>query len=188
MTRRTSLRSPRSSSPASTPRSTGGSRRIAAERSRARQRATKALELRGKAAVAQAQVAYDNFQTRFGGERFDILRAKGARVQRPLWASTSTKNPAYPDLLYVDSLIGPDTVNTMPEPTIAAFEDHGVVARTVDADPAGARAILDELAEVGIDLEDVTNQLESEAVAAFAKSFDEVDGSLKTKAAEIGAK
>ncbi len=151
-------------------------------------RAQKALDLRGKAALAQARVAYAHFRANFDGERFAALAARGARVQRPLWASTSTKNPAYPDLLYVDGLIGPDTVNTMPEPTIEAFADHGVVARTVDADPEGAEGVLADLAEVGIDLPDVTDQLEREAVASFAKSFDEVGGSLGTKAAALGAK
>ena len=92
----------------------------------------KALALRGKAAVAQAKLAYQLFLERFSGPRWEALAAKGAHVQRPLWASTSTKNPAYPDLLYVDSLIGPDTVNTMPDATVAAFLDHGTVARTVD--------------------------------------------------------
>ena len=91
-----------------------------------------ALALRGKAAVAQAKLAYQLFRERFSGERWEALAAKGARVQRPLWASTSTKNPAYPDLLYVDTLIGPDTVNTLPDATIEAFVDHGVVARTID--------------------------------------------------------
>ena len=96
------------------------------------------LGLRGTAAVAQAQVAYQHFHRTFSGERWEALRAKGARVQRPLWASTSTKNPGYPDLLYVDNLIGPATVNTMPEPTLRAFEDHGTLNRTVDADPDAA--------------------------------------------------
>ena len=100
-----------------------------------------ALALRGKAAVAQAQVAYQRFLETFTGPRWEALVARGARVQRPLWASTSTKNPAYPDTLYVDQLIGPDTVNTMPEDTIEAFLDHGTVARTIDADPAGAQAV-----------------------------------------------
>jgi transaldolase len=151
-------------------------------------RAAQALALRGKAAVAQAQVAYEHFRAAFDSERFAALAARGARVQRPLWASTSTKNPAYPDLLYVENLIGPDTVNTMPEPTIEAFEDHGVVDRRVDRDPAAARRVLDDLAEVGIDLESVTAQLEAEAVASFAKSFDEVGASLSVKAAEIGTR
>jgi len=152
------------------------------------ERAARALELRGKAAVAQARVAYQHFRSAFASERFAALAARGARVQRPLWASTSTKNPAYPDLLYVDNLIGPDTVNTLPEPTIEAFDDHGVIERTVDADADGARRLLDALAEVGIDLADVTNQLETEAVASFSKSFDEVGASLAAKAAAIGAK
>ena len=95
------------------------------------------LGLRGTGAVAQAQTAYQHFHRTFAGERWEALRAKGARVQRPLWASTSTKNPGFSDLLYVDSLIGPATVNTMPEPTVRAFEGHGTLKRTVDADPDG---------------------------------------------------
>ena len=104
------------------------------------------LDLRGTAAVAQAQMAYQHFHRTFAGPRWEALRAKGARVQRPLWASTSTKNPAYPDLLYVDNLIGPATVNTMPDGTIADFVDHGTVARTVDADLDGREAVIDRLA------------------------------------------
>ncbi len=146
-----------------------------------------ALALRGKAAVAQAQVAYQRFRQTFQGPRWDALVARGARVQRPLWASTSTKNPAYPDTLYVDQLIGPDTVNTMPEDTLEAFLDHGTVARTVDADPASAEATLRALAEVGVDLDDVGRVLEEQGVAAFAKSFDELIGALDAKAAELGA-
>ena len=96
------------------------------------------LGLRGTAAVAQAQAAYQHFHRTFAGDRWEALRAKGARVQRPLWASTSTKNPGYSDLLYVDNLIGPATVNTMPEPTLRAFEEHGTLKRTVDADPDAA--------------------------------------------------
>src|SRR5208282_4437584 len=98
------------------------------------------LDLRGHAAVAQARLAYGLFTDSFAGPRWEALAAKGARVQRPLWASTSTKNPAYPDLAYVDTLIGPDTVNTMPDGTVAAFMDHGTVARTVDQGADGARA------------------------------------------------
>jgi transaldolase len=146
-----------------------------------------ALALRGKGAVAQAQVAYQRFLARFSGPRWDALVARGARVQRPLWASTSTKNPAYPDTLYVDELIGPDTVNTMPEDTIDAFVDHGTVARTVDADPAAAQRVLDELAAVGVDLSDVAQVLEDQGVAAFTKSFDELLGALDAKAVELGA-
>ena len=108
-------------------------------------------------------------------------------MQRPLWASTSTKNPAYPDTAYVDQLIGPDTVNTMPEETIEAFLDHGTVARTVDADFDAAQRTLDALAEVGVDLDDVAEVLEEQGVASFAKAFDELIGALDAKAAELGA-
>ncbi len=146
-----------------------------------------ALALRGTAAVAQAQVAYARFRATFNGERWDALVARGARVQRPLWASTSTKNPAYPDTSYVDLLIGPDTVNTMPEETIDAFLDHGSVARTVDTDPGAAQATLDALATAGIDLEDVAQVLEDQGVAAFSKAFDELIDALDAKSNELGA-
>jgi transaldolase len=146
-----------------------------------------ALALRGKTAVAQGQVAYQQFQKTFSGPRWEALAAQGARVQRPLWASTSTKNPAYPDTSYVDHHIGPDTVNTMPEDTIDAFLDHGTVARTIDADPGAAEAVLDAVTDVGVDLDDVGRVLEEQGVAAFAKSFDELLGALDTKAAELGA-
>jgi transaldolase len=141
-----------------------------------------ALALRGKAAVANAQLAYELFGDRFSGPRWDALVARGARLQRPLWASTSTKNPEYHDTLYVDTLVGPDTVNTMPEATLEAFEDHGVVARTVDASLDEARAVVASLAEVGVDLADVTRVLEDEGVASFSKSFDELLVSLTAKA------
>jgi transaldolase len=140
------------------------------------------LSLRGRAAVAQAKLAYQLFKERFSGPRWEALAAKGAQVQRPLWASTSTKNPAYPDLLYVDRLIGPDTVNTMPDATLEAFMDHGVVARTVDEGVEEARAELSALAGVGVDLEVVSQVLEDEGVAAFAKSFDECLEALTVKA------
>ncbi|MBV8464023.1 MAG: transaldolase [Acidimicrobiales bacterium] len=140
------------------------------------------LGLRGKAAVAQAKLAYELFVERFSGARWEALAAKGARVQRPLWASTSTKNPAYPDLAYVDPLIGPHTVNTMPESTIEAFLDHGTVARTVDVGVDEARRLEEQLAEVGIDLGDVARVLEEEGVASFIKSFDELIQSLTDKA------
>jgi transaldolase len=143
------------------------------------------LALRGKAAVAQAQEAYQHFVAKFSGPRWDALAAKGARVQRPLWASTSTKNPAYPDLLYVDTLIGPDTVNTMPAQTIDAVLDHATVTRTVDADPAGASATLAALAGAGIDFADVSATLEDEGVHSFAKSFDELIQALMDKASSL---
>jgi transaldolase len=143
----------------------------------------KILALRGKAAVAQAQVAYQHFHAAFSTDRWKALDALGARVQRPLWASTSTKNPDYPDLLYVDTLIGPATVNTMPDGTIKAFADHGTVARTVDADPQAAEDTLAQLAEAGIDMEDVEQTLEDEGVHSFSKSFDELLQKLTDKAA-----
>ena len=142
-------------------------------------------DLAGQAAVAQARLAYALFAERFSGPRWEALAAKGARVQRPLWASTSTKNPAYPDLAYVDTLIGPDTVNTMPDGTVTDFLDHGTVARTVDSDDAGAQAVIDRLAAAGIDMEDVAAVLETEGVASFAASFDDLMASLTKKAAEL---
>ena len=141
-----------------------------------------ALGLRGQTAVAQGQVAYQIFKEKFSGPRWEALVARGARVQRPLWASTSTKNPAYPDTLYVDQLIGPDTVNTLPDATLEAFTDHGTLGRTVDADPDAAMAALDGVAEVGVDLEAVADRLEDEGVSAFVKSFDDLLESLTTTA------
>ncbi|HEX2191605.1 MAG TPA: transaldolase [Acidimicrobiales bacterium] len=146
-----------------------------------------ALALRGKAAVAQAKLAYELFRSRFSGARWEALAARGANLQRPLWASTSTKNPAYPDTLYVDELIGPDTVNTMPEATIAAFEDHGTLARTVDRDVEGAHQVMEDLAAIGVEMDEVSRTLEHEGVAAFAKSFDELMTTLEEKAADLGA-
>lgn len=139
------------------------------------------LGLRGRAAVAQAQIAYEHFAKSFQGPRWDALKAKGAVVQRPLWASTSTKNPSYPDLLYVDSLIGPDTVNTMPEKTLEAVADHGEIRRTVDADLHAAHQVLDDLARLGIDMADVSAVLEDQGVSTFSKSFDELLQSLTDK-------
>ncbi len=144
------------------------------------------LALRGRAAVAQARLAYRLFLDRFSGPRWDALAARGAHVQRPLWASTSTKNPAYPDLAYVDTLIGPETVNTLPEGTIADFLDHGTVARTVDQAFGEASDLLAALAAAGVDMEDVAATLEAEGVASFAKSFDELIQSLTDKANALG--
>ena len=144
-----------------------------------------ALDLKGKVAVANAQVAYEAFLETFSGPRWEALAARGARVQRPLWASTSTKNPAYPDTLYVDTLIGPHTVNTMPDGTLADFQDHGTLARTVDAGVEEAEADLAALAAVGVDLADVTTTLENEGVASFSKSFDDLLDSLSAKADDL---
>jgi transaldolase len=144
-----------------------------------------ALALRGRAAVAQAKLAYRLFGDRFAGERWERLAARGAHVQRPLWASTSTKQPSYPDTLYVDSLIGPDTVNTLPEATIAAFEDHGTIARTIDRGVDDAEAVMRTLAEVGVDLDDVGGALEDQGVASFHESFAHVLHALQAKARRL---
>lgn len=144
-----------------------------------------AKALRGKAAVSQAKLAYEMFQEAFSGPRWEALAARGAAVQRPLWASTSTKDPAYPDTMYVDQLIGPDTVNTLPDATIEAFADHGTLARTIDADLDDARAIWMSLPEVGVDVDAVGEVLEREGVSSFQKSFDELIGALEAKATEL---
>src|SRR3954453_10031210 len=125
-------------------------------------------DLRGKAAIANARIAYAAFQEIFSGGEGEGRAAAGANVQRPLWASPSTKNPDYPDTLYVDELIGPDTVNTMPDATVEAARDHATVARTVDKDVEGAHALIDELKEAGVDFEDIVGrQLVEEGVASF---------------------
>ena len=144
--------------------------------------------LRGKAAVANAKLAYHRFREVYGGERFRKLDAKGAKLQRPLWASTGTKNPSYSDIKYVEELIGPDTVNTMPPQTIDAFRDHGVVRRTVDEDYDGAMRALADLAECGISLDEVTAELEREGVEAFTHSFDGIHATIAAKAEQIRQK
>ncbi|MDP9402302.1 MAG: transaldolase [Actinomycetota bacterium] len=144
-----------------------------------------ALAVRGQAAVAQAKLAYQLFRRRFRGARWDALAARGAPLQRPLWASTSTKNPAYPDTVYVDRLIGPDTVNTLPEATIDAFEDHGTVARTIDEDVDEAERVLDRLEAIGVDMADVGRTLEIQGVASFTASFDGLVETLAAKRAEL---
>ena len=141
-----------------------------------------ALSLRGRTAVAQAQIAYQTFQEAFDGPRWQVLADKGAQLQRPLWASTSTKNPSYSETLYVDELIGPNTVNTRPDNTIDAFMKKGTVARTVDANPGEAQEVLAAVSALGIDLDDVAAVLEQEGVASFVKSFDELITSLSAKA------
>jgi transaldolase len=139
-------------------------------------------DLRGTAAIAQAQVAYRQFVAAFSGPRWDALASAGAHVQRPLWASTSTKDPAFADTRYVDALIGPDTVNTMPESTMAAFVDHGTLRRTIDDNIPEAAALLDRLGSAGVDMHTVGQLLEDQAVAAFTTSFDEALTLLKAKA------
>jgi transaldolase len=135
----------------------------------------------GKAGIANAKLAYAEFQRVFSGPRWDALKAKGANVQRPLWASTSTKNPDYPDTLYVDALIGPDTVDTLPPQTIAAFMDHGTLARTIDANLDEAHEVMRRLAVVGIDMDQVTEQLEIEGVQSFSDSFTKLRESIAGK-------
>ncbi|MBI2708401.1 MAG: transaldolase [Actinobacteria bacterium] len=145
-----------------------------------------ARALKHKAAVANAQLAYELFLQRFSGPRWDALAARGCAVQRPLWASTSTKSPDLPDTLYVDTLIAPNTVNTMPEGTLEAFDEHGTLARTADADLEGAHRVMEQLDEVGVDMDDVGRVLEDEGVAAFAKAFDELISTLDAKAHDMG--
>jgi transaldolase len=138
--------------------------------------------LRGRAAIANARLAYRRFGAIVASERWQRLAAEGATVQRPLWASTGTKNPAYSDVLYVDELIGPDCVNTMPESTIAAFQDHGTVSRTVDAGVAEAEADLAALDAAGVSLAEVTHGLEVDGVKAFAASFDSLVETIRQTA------
>lgn len=148
----------------------------------------KLRRLLGKVAVANAKVAYRRFQEVFGSERFKKLRAKGARVQRPLWASTGTKNAAYSDILYVQELIGPDTVNTMPLATIDAFRDHGVVRRTIDQDYGAADRVMRDLAVAGISIDEITDDLQADGVRLFAASFDKISETTARKADEIRKK
>jgi transaldolase / glucose-6-phosphate isomerase len=141
-----------------------------------------ALEaLKGKAAIANAKLAYALFRQRYHTEDFAPLKAAGAQVQRPLWASTSTKNPNYPDVIYVDNLIGPETVNTMPPATIKAFKDHGRAVATLMENVEDARDLMDKLAEVGIDMKAVTQKLEDDGVASFFKSFESLLKVIETR-------
>ncbi|GKU92923.1 hypothetical protein SLEP1_g6580 [Rubroshorea leprosula] len=141
-----------------------------------------ALDLRGKAAVAQAALAYQLYQKKFSGPRWEALVKKGAKKQRVLWASTSVKNPAYPDTLYVAPLVGPDTVSTMPDQALQAFIDHGIVSRTIDSNVSEAEGIYSALEKLGIDWSHVGSQLELEGVDAFKKSFDSLLDTLQEKA------
>jgi transaldolase len=150
-------------------------------------RGTLALELRGEAAVAQARLAYKAFEELFSGPRWEALESRGARLQRPLWASTSTKNPAYGDLVYVDSLVAPATVNTMPEETVELYLDHGTVVPISEADLDEAERSFARLEECGIDIGPVAQVLENEGVASFAASFDDLLDKLQEKAAALGS-
>lgn len=137
--------------------------------------------LKGKAAIANAKLAYDEYQKTFAGRRWENLKVKSARVQRPLWASTSTKNAAYPDTIYVDNLIGPETVNTVPPQTLEAFKDHGVAALTLTRDLEQANADLKKLEDVGISMDQVTQELEDEGVKAFADAFTQLLGTIEER-------
>jgi transaldolase len=141
--------------------------------------------LKGRAAIANAKLAYKLFKEKFSGPRWEALAKHGARVQRPLWASTSTKNPAYRDVMYVEELIGPDTVNTMPPATIDAFRDHGVVERTVDKKVSAAQGLLKEIEAAGISIDEVTGKLLRDGIASFQKSFDELLGGIETKVGSL---
>jgi len=146
------------------------------------------VSLKGKAAVANARLAYAKFQREFTSPRFTALRAQHANLQRPLWASTSTKNPDYPDTLYVDELIGPDTVNTMPPQTLTAFNDHGTVEARIGRDLDRAEALSRRLPELGVPLPTLIDQLEPEGVAAFAKSYDALLETLESRRAQLAAR
>ncbi len=144
-------------------------------------------DLKGRLAVANAKLAYQRYQEIFSGPRWDGLAAKGASTQRCLWASTSTKNPEYRDVMYVEELIGPETVNTMPKETIEAFQDHGEVRPTLEEGLDEARKLFDDLAAAGVDYDDVTRVLEEEGVQKFADSFDELLEGVAAKRAQLVA-
>ncbi len=145
------------------------------------QRFEELKDLPGKLAIANAQIAYEHFEKIFSSDDWLALQANGARVQRPLWASTSTKNPAYRDVMYVETLIGPHTINTLPLDTIKAFADHGVVARTVDADYAAAHEIVNRFNATGLSLDQVTAQVLDEGVVKFDEAFDQLLAGIEKK-------
>jgi transaldolase len=142
-------------------------------------------ELQGKLAVANAKLAYQSWKQVFSGERWEALEAKGATKQWCLWASTSAKNPAYRDVLYVEDLIGPETVNTMPEETIRAFQDHGEVALTIEQDLDEARRVFEQVEAAGVSVDDVTHTLEVEGVQKFTDSFEELLDGIRAKRGEL---
>jgi transaldolase len=145
-------------------------------------------ELQGKLGIANARLAYEHFQEAFAGERWEFLAGKGARTQRPLWASTSTKNPAYRDVMYVEELIGPDTVNTMPRETVEAFQEHGEVrGDTVLEGVDEAERLLEQLRDAGVDYDDVVETLEAEGVQKFVDSFEQLIEGIKAKRGELAA-
>lgn len=144
--------------------------------------------LLGRVAVANAKVAYRRFRETFSGARWTKLSTEGAKLQRPLWASTGTKNPAYSDILYIEELIGPDTVNTMPPDTIDAFRDHGVVRCTIDENYDEAERVLKDLKATGVSIDEITDTLQAEGVKSFSKSFLAINETTQRKADEISKK
>ena len=144
-----------------------------------------AKALMGKAAIANAKLAYRDFTEDFEGSRFKSLRSKGARVQRPLWASTSTKNPNYSDVLYAESLVGPDTIDTMPDSTIEAFQDHGKAALTLERDVEEAEVMMDSLARANIDMDHITTNLLADGIKSFADSFDSLLAHIDEKSRQL---
>ena len=151
------------------------------------QGSAEAKALMGKVAVANAKVAYGHFLNLFGSPQFEALKADGANPQRLLWASTGTKNPDYPDVLYVEELIGPDTVNTLPPKTLEAFRDHGTVEPRLTRGLDEAQATLDALGELGIDLAEITAQLESDGIDSFAGAFDRLLAALADERAKVAS-
>ena len=144
-----------------------------------------ATKLKGLLGIANAKLAYQNYLEVFSGPRWEALETKGATKQRCLWASTSTKNPEYRDVMYVEELIGPETVDTMPEETMVAFQDHGKVELTLTEDVEAARKLFMDLHAAGIDYEDVTDTLEREGVQKFADSFDELLEGIRSKCGQL---
>jgi transaldolase len=144
-------------------------------------------ELKGKLAIANAKLAYQRYKEIFAGDRWEALAARGATTQRCLWASTSTKNPAYRDVMYVEELIGPKTVNTMPDETIEAFQDHGEAAPTLEQGVDEAKRVFEQVGQAGIDYDDVTDTLEREGVEKFADSFAELLEGIRAKSGELAA-
>ncbi|MGZ6728863.1 MAG: transaldolase [Gaiellaceae bacterium] len=159
--------------------------RVDTEADRRLEEAGAPAELKGKLAVANAKLAYQRYKELFAGERWEKLREKGATAQRCLWASTSTKNPDYRDVMYVEELIGPETVDTMPEETMEAFQDHGEVALTLEQDLDEAHSVFERIAEAGVDYDDVVATLEREGVQKFSDSFTELLDGVRAKRGEL---
>jgi transaldolase/glucose-6-phosphate isomerase len=143
--------------------------------------------IRGKVAIANAKLAYERYKHLFAGPRWEALRAKGAQTQRLLWASTGTKNPEYSDVLYVEELIGPDTINTMPLVTMDAFRDHGKLRASLEEDVQGARQVMSTLDRLGISIDEVTAKVLEDGVQVFAEAMDKVLNAIAAKRALAAA-